>query len=228
MKAFCLQAVLQTPNDSKESSQYLPRQIRFNPVHIAACYSLRVKVTSARFRLLGFLPLALFLFQVVHYWRFGGLGNLAWMCNVGNLLLAIGLFLNHKELIRAAAIWTIPGLGIWFWFVWLTGSTALSSTLAHVGGIIVGLWVVQRVRMDHVAWAHAFAWYLFMQLVSRTITAADLNVNVAQHIQPGWERVFSSYWKFWLVMTVVVAIALWIIGLALSWIWPAAIANRER
>lgn len=181
-----------------------------------------MKVSSARFRLIGLLPLAFFMFQVVHYERFGGLGNLAWMCNVGNLLLAIGLFLNHKELIRAAAIWTIPGLGIWFWFVWLTGSTALSSSLAHVGGIIVGVLVVRRLRMDRVAWLYAFAWYLFMQLVSRTITAPDLNVNVTQFIQPGWERIFSSYWKFWLVMTLVVAIGLWITGIVLSWIWPAA------
>ena len=48
------------------------------------------------------------------------------MCNIGNLLLAIGLFLNHRELIRAAAIWMIPGLGIWFWYVWLSGSTGFS------------------------------------------------------------------------------------------------------
>jgi hypothetical protein len=181
-----------------------------------------MEISSPRFRLIGLLPLALFLFQVVHYWRFGGLGNLAWMCNVGNLLLATGLFLNHKELIRAATIWTIPGLGIWFWFVWLTGSTALSSTLAHVGGIIVGLLVIRRVRMDRVAWVYAFAWYLFMQLLSRTLTAPDLNVNVSQHIQAGWEHIFTSYWKFWLVMTLVVAAGLWIIGMMLSWIWPAA------
>lgn len=186
-----------------------------------------VQISSARFRLIGLVPLALFLFQVVHYWRFGGFGNLAWMCNVGNLLLATGLFLNHKELIRAAIIWTIPGLGIWFWFVWLAGSTAWSSTLAHVGGIMVGLFVVPRVRMDRVAWVYAFAWYLFMQLVSRTITAPDLNVNVTQHIQPGWDRIFNSFWKFWLVMTVAVAIGLWVIGLVLSLIWPAASIRTE-
>ena len=188
-----------------------------------SCYSYRMRdPTIARFRLLGFLPLIFFLAQVAHYGRFGGLGNLAWMCNIGNLLLAIGLFLNHKELIRATAIWTIPGLGIWFWFVWLDGSTSLSSTLAHVGGIIVGMIVLRRVRMDHIAWLYAFVWYLFMQLVSRRVTSPDLNVNVAHHIQTGWENTFSSFWKFWLVMTVLVAVALWAIGLVLSWIWPAA------
>jgi hypothetical protein len=180
-----------------------------------------ISLSPARFRLIGFLPLLFFMAQVVHYWRFGGLGHLMWMCNIGNLLLAIGLFLNHKELIRASAIWTIPGLGIWFWYVWLTGSTALSSTLAHVGGIIVGMFVLSRVRMDRLAWLYAFAWYLLAQIVSRLITSPELNVNVVHKIQPGWENAFSSFWKFWLVMTIVVATALWAIGTVLSWIWPA-------
>jgi hypothetical protein len=136
-------------------------------------------------------------------------------------LLAIGLFLNHKELIRASAIWTIPGLGIWFWYVWLQGSTAWSSTVAHVGGIIVGLFVLSRVRMDRIAWLYAFAWYLFIQIVSRLITPPAMNVNVVFRVQPGWEGAFNSFWKFWLVMTLIVAAALWAIGLVLSWIWPA-------
>jgi len=184
-------------------------------------------ISKDRFRLIGFLPLIFFGVQFVHYWRFGGLGNLAWMCNVGNLLLAIGLFLYHKELIRATAIWTIPGLGIWFWYVWLTGSTAFSSTLAHVGGVIVGMFVLSRVRMDRIAWLYAFVWYLFMQVVSRVITSPEINANVAHHIQPGWENAFTSYWKFWLVMTIVVAAALWAIGMVLSRIWPCAVSEPE-
>jgi len=183
---------------------------------------------QVRFRLIGLLPLAFFLAQTIHYWRYGGLGNLLWMCNVGNLLLAIGIFLNHRELIRAAAIWTIPGLGIWFWYVWLEGSTAVSSTLAHVGGIIVGMIVLRRVRMDRMAWLYAFAWYLFVQVVSRAITKPDLNVNVVYRIQPGWEHAFGSFWKFWIAMTVLVGVALWAIGIVLSIIWPAHSVNTTK
>ena len=185
------------------------------------------ELSSRQFRLIGLLPLIFFLAQTVHYWRYGGLGNLAWMCNIGNLLLAIGLFLNHRELIRAAAIWTIPGLGIWFWYVWLSGSTGFSSTLAHVGGLIVAIFVIRRVRMDRIAWLYAFIWYLFMQVVSRLVTARELNVNVAHFVQPGWEKTFNSFWKFWVVMTAAVAIALWLIGLGFSLIWPQC-QNRER
>jgi len=176
---------------------------------------------SLRFRLLGFLPLFFFLGQAIHYWRFGGTENLLWMCNIGNLLLALGLFISHRELIRAAAIWTIPGLWIWYQYVLLANGVFLSSTLAHVGGLAVALIALRRVRMDRLAWLYAFVWYLFVQFAARLITSAPFNVNLAHRVQPGWENTFSSYWKFWIVLTVVVAAGLWIIGKVLSWIWPA-------
>jgi hypothetical protein len=174
-----------------------------------------------RFRLVGLLPLIFFLSQAVHYWRVGGAGNLLWMCNIGNLLLAIGLFIERRELIRAAAIWTIPGLAIWILYVVLKYEVALSGILAHVGGVLVGLFVLRNVRMDRIAWAYAFAWYLVLQLAARLFTSPDLNVNVAFRIQTGWETTFTSYWKFWIVMSAVVAAGLWVIGLVLSLIWPS-------
>src|SRR5437870_9880628 len=107
-----------------------------------------VRLTNYSHRLLGLLPLAFFIGQVIHYWRYGGAGNLLWMCNVGNLLLAIGLFLDHRELIRAAAIWTIPGLVVWIQYVLLAYGFLFSSTLAHVGGIAIALIALRRVGMD--------------------------------------------------------------------------------
>ena len=174
-----------------------------------------------RFRLLGILPLIFFLIQTIHYWRFGGMGNLLWICNVGNVLLGVGLLLGHRELIRAAGIWTIPGLGIWIRYVLLASGFYFSTTLAHVGGITVGLIALRRVRMDRLAWIYALAWSLLTQLAARVLTSPELNVNLAHRIQTGWENLFSSYWKFWLVLFVVTAIVLWIIGRVFSFIWPA-------
>ena len=138
-----------------------------------------------------------------------------------SVLLAVGLFLNHREMIRAAAIWTIPGLGIWIRYVVLEYDFVFSSALAHVGGIIVALIVLRRVRMDRIAWVYAFLWYLLMQVVSRLVTDPRLNVNVVDRIQTGWEDAFTSYWKFWVVMTALVACCLWGIGMLLAWRWPA-------
>jgi hypothetical protein len=180
-----------------------------------------------RFRLLGLLPLSFFLVQTIHYWRFGGMGNLLWICNLGNVLLGVGLLIGHRELIRVAAIWTIPGLAIWINYVLLASGFYFSTTLAHVGGIIVGLIALRRVGMDGTAWLYAFAWSLLTQLAARILTSPELNVNVAHRIQPGWDTVFNSYWKFWLVLAVATAAVLWLIGKLFSWIWPVRSVRQD-
>ena len=186
-------------------------------------------------RLLGILPLACFSAQAIHYWHINELGHMLWMCNIGNLLLAIGLFLEEAILIRVAVIWMVPGLVVWFlyvvptWGMLLTGKLSLgqlfgvlSSTLAHVGGISVGLVVLRKVGMDGRAWFYAFIWYFVMQLLSRVLTPVALNVNLSHRIQEGWEQRFSSYWRFWLLLTLLVGLCLWILGFSLKMLWPAS------
>ena len=155
------------------------------------------------------------------------------MCNIGNLLLAVGLFLEEALLIRVAVIWMVPGLAVWAvyvvptWGMLLAGEARLSqfygvvaSTLAHVGGLSAGLVVLRRVRMDGRAWFYAFLWYLVVQTLSRLLTPAELNVNLAHRIQEGWEQTFSSYWKFWCVLSLLIGIGLWILGHLLKRLWP--------
>jgi len=179
-----------------------------------------------KLRLLGLLPLIFFLAQAVHYWRINQLGHLLWMCNVGNLLLAIGLFLEKPIVVRFSAIWMIPGLIVWIIYVVLAWGVFLTSTLAHVGGLAVAMIALRQVRMDRTAWRWAFGWYLVVQLCSRFVSAADLNVNLAHAVQPGWERTFPSYWIFWLTLTAITVVVLWLSGLLLWSIWPASLSDE--
>ena len=179
-----------------------------------------------RLRLLGLLPLFFFLAQGVHYWRIDQLGHMLWMCNIGNLILAMGLFLEKPLLVRLSAIWTIPGLLVWFLYVVLAWGVFLTSTLAHVGGIIVAMFALSKYRMDKTAWRWAFGWYLVLQLLSRFITPPELNVNLAHAIQPGWEQAFQSYWIFWLTLTLVAIVVLWLSGLLLWSIWPVDVREE--
>lgn len=183
---------------------------------------------ETRYRLMGLLPLAFFAVQAIHYWRFGGMGHLLWMCNAGNVLLGVGLLLSHRELIRAAAIWTIPGLIVWIIYVLLPGGFYFSTTLAHVGGFVVGLIALRRVGMDRTAWIYALAWYLFTQLAARLLTPAELNVNASHRVQDGWNNAFTSYWKFWLLATVVTAFVLWALGRVVALIWPVRSITEPR
>lgn len=163
-----------------------------------------------------------------------------WMCNIGNLLLALGLFFEQAMLIRVAIIWMVPGVAVWFlyvvptWGMLLTGKFSytdlfgvVSSTLAHLGGFAFGIGVLRRVGMDARAWFYAFIWYFLVQLLSRLSTPAAMNVNLSQSIQAGWEQTFSTYWRFWFVLTILVGACLWILGLLLKRLWPAAPALNE-
>jgi hypothetical protein len=180
-----------------------------------------------RLRLLGLLPLLFFLAQGLHYWRIDQIGHMFWMCNLGNLILALGLFLEKPVVIRLAAIWTIPGLMVWFVYVVVAWGVFLSSTLAHVGGLAVAAFALKTYRMDRQAWRYAFGWYLAVQLLSRFFTAPELNVNLAHAVQPGWERTFSSYWAFWLTLTITAAALLWLSGLLWRTLWPAVESSRH-
>lgn len=162
------------------------------------------------------------------------------MCNIGNLLLALGLFFELPLLIRVAVIWMVPGVAVWFvyvvptWGMLLTGKFSytelfgvVSSTLAHLGGFSMGIVVLRKVRMDGATWLYAFVWYFIVQLISRLVTPAAMNVNLAHNIQPGWEQSFGSYLKFWLVLTLLVGICLWALGLLLKILWPVNHASVE-
>jgi hypothetical protein len=174
-----------------------------------------------KLRLLGILPLIFFIAQFAHYWPRNELGHVFWMCNIGNLILAMGLFLEKPVPIRLAAIWTLPGLVVWFLWVVLVWEVFLSSILAHVGGIIVAMIALKHYGMDRTAWRWALGWYLVVQLASRFFTPAEFNVNLAHAVQAGFEGTFQSYWTFWLVLTASTIIVLWLCGLLLWLIWPA-------
>ena len=187
-----------------------------------------IKNSDVRFRLLGVFPLIFFFAQAAHYWRIQQLGHMLWMCNVGDLLLAIGLFFRQTVLIRIAVIWMIPGFVIWFRFVVLEWGLFFSSVLAHVGGILVSIVAVKKVGMDRKAWLYAFGWYLLIQILSRLFTAADLNVNLSHKIQPGFERVFSAYWQFSLTVAVATAFVLWLLAYLLTRLWPTPMPDVDK
>jgi len=199
------------------------------------------KLSKERFRLLGIFPLAFFTAQAMHYWQINELGHMLWMCNIGNLLLAVGMFFEEAILIRVAVIWMVPGVVLWFlyvvptWGMLISGRFSysqlygvVSSTLAHLGGISIGALALRKVRMDDWAWLYAFIWYFAIQLLSGFVTPAALNVNLSHRVQQGWQQTFTSYWKFWALLTLLVGTWLWILGFLLRMFWPVSPSEETR
>ena len=138
-------------------------------------------------------------------------------------MFAVGLFFWIRRLMLVAIIWTIPGMLIWLLYVVLAWGVFFSSTLAHVSGLVVGMFVLRKIGMDRLTWLYAFGWYLFVQLLSRLFTAPELNVNLAHKIQPGWETRFGNYWQFWTVLTLAVGVTLFGLELLFRRIWPRTV-----
>ena len=194
----------------------------------------RNKLPNYQIRLLGFLPLTFFLAQAIHYWDINELGNMLWTCNIGNLVLAIGMFLERRLLVRVSVIWMLPGLIVWCiyvvptWGMLLTGQftwrqlfAVMASSLAHLGGVTIGLVALRRIGMDKRVWLYAFGWYFVVQLLSRLVTPSSMNVNLAHRVQDGFEQSFSSYWKFWLLFTTLVGMGCWLLAFFFHRIWPS-------
>jgi hypothetical protein len=176
-----------------------------------------------RFRLLGLLPLAFFLSRVFEYVRVGTPEHILWGCHISNLLLAIGIFLAHPTLIRIASFWVIFGVVPWIADMAVSGLIVPVSIFSHLGGFVLGIVALQRVRMTKWNWVWSLSYFLVLQQISRLVTPPEniyMNVNVAHFAYGPFKDWFSSYWKYWVVNTILTAIALWAIELVMIKIFP--------
>lgn len=179
---------------------------------------------DTRYRLLGLLPLAFFFGQVYRYSP-DQLSNMLWMCNINNLLMAIGLFFRINWLIRITAIWTLPGLVIWFLYDVIINHIVISSFFAHVGGLCVGMYALYKIGASKWMALHAIVWHFILQLICRLIAPPELNVNVAHSVYVTFSSTFDAYWKFWLVSAVVVVVGMIALQMILLKLFPEKVST---
>lgn len=175
---------------------------------------------SIRFWLLGFLPLVLFLARLSYFLDVKEPGCILWICHISNLLLALGLFMGQKEFMRISAFWHIIGVPLWIWDMMRFGMRTFTTFSSHIGGLIVGLFVLSRVGCGKRSWLYAMIWFLIVQQVCRMVTSDYLNVNIAHCVYRGWETMFTNYWIFWAITTVGAGVVLWGVGKVLVKLFP--------
>lgn len=181
---------------------------------------------SCKFRWLGFLPLAFFGARVVEYvWIAGTPEQILWCCHLSNLLLAGGLFLERPRLVRIAALWLLIGLPPWVLDMLLTRLITPVSLLSHLGGTLVALLALQRVRVTGRDWFPGLLCFLITQQVTRLLTPAGplTNVNVAHFAYGPWQSLFSSYWLYILINTILAAGGLWLLERLLAAVFPSTV-----
>lgn len=175
-----------------------------------------------RFRWLGVLPITFMLVRLLVLWRDNKAFDIFWVCNLSNLALGIGILTNQAKIIRPAAFWLLLGLPLWLHYAITTGDYQFTSALTHIGGNLIGLLALAKVRVDKWSWGYAIAGFWVLQLFSRLFTPPEMNINVAHNLRFTFgENTSLSYWQFWIASTVMYTFWLWLINLLTRKIFPA-------
>lgn len=128
----------------------------------------------------------------------GHLAEMMWLCHVGSALTAAGFLLGARRLLAAGVLlhvsWGVPG---YLLDAWVAGGSTLTSALAHLLPVGLGLAALARLGWPAgvvwPAWVFYFAWVP----LTRLATPARLNVNFAHAPWPPVARYFPDLWVFW-------------------------------
>jgi hypothetical protein len=172
------------------------------------------------FRSLGLLPLILFVARFVAYLQLGQPSQMLWMCHLANLILAIGLFLANPMIIRLSVLLLIFGIPPWVVDMFVIKIVTPVSIASHLGGTIVGLLAIAKVRAHSRSWLAALLSFIVVQIISHFVTPPEFNINTAHRVYDIWKDTVSSYWVYWVISTSVIGIALWAIEWVLLRLFP--------
>ena len=173
-----------------------------------------------RFRLIGLLPLLLFLYRLAQYFDEGTPDWIMANCNVTLVMLSLGMLACWRMPIRVATIWLTIGVPMWLIDAWVMQVLWIASVLSHVGGWLLGLFALRAVRVSGRSWLPAAGWFFAWQVVTRLTTDPSFNVNIAHAPYEFTKEWFASYWQFWPVCALVVILLTWLVERGLARRYP--------
>ncbi len=173
------------------------------------------------FQQVGLIPLGIFVYRLAQYISVGTPDWIMYNCHITTLMLFFGMTLGLPLLIRVAAIWLVIGLPMWLIDAWVIREIWIASVVSHLGGFLLAIYAIRRVRATGTSWAPALGWFLLWQLVTRYTTDPKLNINIAHTAYAGCERWFASYWAFWPLCAVVAGGMAWMVEYLLAKRYPA-------
>jgi hypothetical protein len=167
-------------------------------------------------RWLGILPLTFFIAHLSTNLKDGTPENMLWLCNLSNLVLALGIFFRLPLLIRISALWLIPGIPLWLVDMTRTGYSPASTFVSHVGGLAVAIYALSKIHATKTMWLYGWIYGFLVQAACRLFTPPVLNVNVAFETYPPLSTIFHHYWQYWIFNAVASAAGLWLIAFVLN------------
>ncbi len=145
---------------------------------------------SSRMRILGALPV---FFYAIHagFWVVRGVPeNALWTCHIASFLIGAGMIFLRPRLAAVGLLWVMMGLPLWILDLSAGGEFLPTSALTHVGAPATALFFFRRTAFPRGSWWRAVLVLGLLVLLTRLITPAEENVNLAHGIWKGWEGTF--------------------------------------
>jgi hypothetical protein len=132
------------------------------------------------------------LFAADHLYA-GHAANLLWACQVGALLVGLGLVFRSPTWNAIGLLWLVAGVPLWAMDLLANGGGRPTTLLTHVGGLVLGVIGVRRLGLPKRTWLRAAIALAGLHLLCRWVTPPEENINLAFTIWPGWEAYFPSH-----------------------------------
>ena len=166
-------------------------------------------------RVIGVLALVCFASHAGHHLLSGRAPDVMWGCHIATLLIGIGALLGRAEPVAMGVLWLCFGNPLWVLDISSGGEFLPTSLFTHVGGLLLGLWALKRLRFPAHAWLFATGGYLVLLGLTRLLTPRSSNVNLAFAVEPGWEKTFPSYPQYLALLVAAGAATFFVVGLLL-------------
>lgn len=146
-----------------------------------------------RLRAIAIAALAIGAAHTAYKLASGEAHDLLWFCNLACPLLALGCALRSARWVGVAWLWLCFGTPLWLLAVSGGMPAGVTSVFTHLGGLWLGFLALRRLGFARGTWRWATLAAWLLMLLTRWLTPARFNVNLAFSVWPGWEALFPSY-----------------------------------
>jgi hypothetical protein len=152
----------------------------------------------------------------------GNAHDAVWVCHISALVVGVGLIFR-SALLNAAGLMCLS-VGLPMWLLYLASGEPLmpTSPLTHILGLAIATAGMRQLGLPKRAWLVALSLVAALMVVSRLVTPAEANVNLAFGPMSGlslWTAGGVAHWVFLLTQ--------WALGLAVvQFAWSLLSAPR--
>lgn len=161
----------------------------------------------------GILAIVFFLIHAAVLVHAGEPYHILWSCHLACLMVGIALLTGLPWLHAVGFFWLTMGVPLWLLNVLTSRDYMLTSTLSHIGGLIVAIYGLRFETMPRFSWTAATAGLIVLGFVSRLVTPQHANVNLSFAVWQGWEDKFPSYFWYVVMLLASAAVSFWTLEL---------------